>query len=121
MPEVAWEPGLTEMPRVGSWVRALEGDGVLVEAGMVGAVVSQRRNPGRWDDVFPVVKWADQHQCVYPLHLLAPVVKPRLPWLYEHASCGQSWSRPRPEDDPGDRFPWLRSDSQDLRVAASAP
>ena len=110
MPEVDWESGMTEMPQVGTWVRALEGDGVLVEVGMIGAVVGQHRNPGRWDDIAPVIKWVGQHQCAYPLHLLAPETRPRLPWLYEHANCGHSWSRPKnPEDDPGDRFPWLRS------------
>ena len=110
MPEVAWVPCLTEMPKMGTWVRALTGDGVLVESGMVGAVVSQWRNPGRWDDISPVVKWPNQHQCIYPLHLLTPEDLPLLPWMFDHVACGQTWARPTsPADDPGDRFPWLKA------------
>jgi hypothetical protein len=107
--EVGWEPGLEKMPDLGMWVRALEGDGMMVEPGMIGIVVNQFRSRTCWDDVMPVVRWDDAYQCVYPLHNLALESRPKGTWQGGHASCGQTWTRPtKPEDDPGDRFPWLK-------------
>lgn len=77
MTEVGWEPGLEKMPDLGMWVRALEGDGMMVEPGMIGIVVNQFRSRACWDDVMPVVRWDDAYQCVYMHRAVRPGRGPR--------------------------------------------
>jgi hypothetical protein len=82
--EVAWQPGLTERPATGAWVVALVGDGLLVEAGMVGHIT------GAYRDGAPIVRWNDDHQCTYNLKDLQRIDKPRK--LAPYAGPGQSWN-----------------------------
>jgi len=99
--EVAWEPGLTERPTNGVWVRALDDDGVLVTKGMIGCVA------GAWLGQ-TIIQWEDDHQCVMPLSSLARINRPRrLDWTSMRPPS--SW-QPDPLDrgSEGAYWPWIR-------------
>jgi hypothetical protein len=98
--EVAWQPGLTERPATGAWVVALAGDGLLVEAGMVGYIA------GAFRDGAPIVRWSGDHQCVYPLKDLQRINKPRQ-LKHTFADPGQSWNSHQGAHDAPPRREWV--------------
>lgn len=106
MTEVAWEPGLTEPPAVGMWVRALQPDDAFVTEGLAGLIV------GSWNNT-PVVLWDNGTRSAYPVKHMARVNKPRARSYYttQPSTC---WV-PNPGDgtDEGvsDEWKWIRGRS----------
>lgn len=102
MPEVNWQPGLLELPSTGTWVVALQGDGVLVHEGMVGYIVGIRNKNQ------PIIRWTDDHQCIYPLQHLQRLPLPLIRG-WRIISSPETWRPAAVDNTPdGAQWDWIR-------------